>query len=289
MSSYARMSKAYAASDEISVDDGSRIAIMSDCHRGDGSWADSFAGNRNLFLAALDNYCGKGFTYIELGDGDELWENDDFSEIMSEYSDIFRVMAGFYSDGRLYLIYGNHDMVKRDIYNTVSSDGEFGRLFPSLRFREGLILNYLGNKIFLTHGHQADFFNSRFWRLARFLVRNLWRRLESLGVKDPTSASENLRKKTAVERNLMEWAAAESVMLIAGHTHRAVFPKPGEGLYFNDGSCVGRDRISAIEIENGNISLTKWSFRVKADGAVRARRDVISSGSLKEYFEKNGS
>ncbi len=290
MSSSDRMSRAYESAEEISVGDRSRIVIMSDCHRGDGSWADTFAGNRNLFLAALDDYDRKGFTYIELGDGDELWENGGFAEIMSEYGDIFRVMARFHLEGRLYLIYGNHDMVKRipgGNGNPLLSNKEFSRLFPRIGFPEGLILNYLGSRIFLTHGHQADFLNSRLWRLSRFLVRNLWRRLESLGVKDPTSASKNPRKKTAVERALMKWAKDKNVMLIAGHTHRAVFPAPGKGLYFNDGSCVNRDYISAIEIEGGNISLVKWSFKVREGGAVYAGRDVRSSAKLRDYLNLN--
>lgn len=36
------------------------------------------------------------------------------NEIIREHSDVFWLMSEFYKDNRLYLIYGNHDIVKRD-------------------------------------------------------------------------------------------------------------------------------------------------------------------------------
>ena len=53
----------------------SRYVIMSDCHRGEGTMNDNFLKNQNLYYAALNCYRERGFFYVELGDGEELWEN----------------------------------------------------------------------------------------------------------------------------------------------------------------------------------------------------------------------
>lgn len=52
-----------------------RYVFFSDCHRGYGGWNDNFAANQNLCFHALQYYYDRGFTYVEIGDGDELWEN----------------------------------------------------------------------------------------------------------------------------------------------------------------------------------------------------------------------
>ena len=118
---------------------------------------------------------------------------------------------------------------------------------------EGLILKHTvtENKIFLLHGHQADFFNDSLWRLNKFLVRYLWKPLELIGVNDPTSAARNNKRKKQVEKRLIHWVKREKLMIIAGHTHRPVIPDPDEPLYFNDGSCVHPQCITAIEIASG--------------------------------------
>ena len=109
-----RLTQVLSSSPRIPFNDYSRFIIMSDCHRGDGDWADNFSENQNLFCAALQYYYERGFTYIELGDGDELWENRSIDRIINTHSDAFWIMAQFYRAGRFYMIYGNHDIVKRD-------------------------------------------------------------------------------------------------------------------------------------------------------------------------------
>jgi len=283
-----RISEAFQDAPELTIDEGSRIVIMSDCHRGDGSWNDSFAANRNLFLAALGEYNKNRFTYIELGDGDELWEVKDFAAIAGLYKNVFALMARFYRDDRLYLLYGNHDMVKKDPEFVSENFGPLG--FPGLKVHEGLVLSHSSGKykIYLLHGHQADFFNDRLWKLSRFLVRYLWSPLESLGVNDPTSASQNSSKKDLVEQRLSRWAKEQGSIIVAGHTHRPVFSAPGEGLYFNSGSCVHREYVTAVEIKDGAISLVKWSQKVARDGTIYVGRDLLYGPEmLDKYFEKN--
>ncbi len=95
--------------EQIEFDDSKKFILFSDCHRGDGSWADDFAHNANLFSYALDYYYSNGFTYIEIGDGDELWENKSFKNIIEAHRNIFSKMSKFYEQGHLYLIWGNHN------------------------------------------------------------------------------------------------------------------------------------------------------------------------------------
>jgi hypothetical protein len=67
---YRRLSQAFKSARVFPFDDASRFVFFSDCHRGDNSRADSFVGNKELFLHALTHCYREGFTYIEVGDGD---------------------------------------------------------------------------------------------------------------------------------------------------------------------------------------------------------------------------
>jgi predicted phosphodiesterase len=291
-----RLSRALKAAKVIPFDQTSRIVLMSDCHRGDGSWGDDFSNNQNLFFAALSYYFEHGFTYIELGDGDELWENRNIKTIIDIHSDAFWLMSQFYQEGRFHMIYGNHDIVKRDPRYSQTNCETFYcdsavsdlSLFPGLEITEGILLKYKygDNQIFLTHGHQVDCFNSTFWRLARFLVRYVWRPLQLTGVRDPTSASKNYNRQNKIEKRLVHWSDKNKQMLICGHTHRPVFPKAGSSLYFNDGSCVHPRCITAIEIYNGFISLVKWATMTTPERLLYVGREVLEGPvRLNDYFK----
>jgi hypothetical protein len=59
---------------------------MSDMHRGNGTGADDFAHNSLLYKCALGYYLENDFTYIELGDAEELWENRGVDQIYITHS-----------------------------------------------------------------------------------------------------------------------------------------------------------------------------------------------------------
>ena len=96
-----RLNRAYENALCVPINRGSRIVLMSDCHRGIGNWGDNFQPNQNLFFAALQYYNRRNFTYIELGDGDELWENRSLQEIVRTHDNQFGIMSEFYRRGRL--------------------------------------------------------------------------------------------------------------------------------------------------------------------------------------------
>ena len=246
----------------------SKYILFSDCHRGDGRADDNFLKNELVYLAALSYYEKAGFTYLELGDGDELWENRSIRTIREMHPHSFEMLEKFNRKKRLYMVYGNHDMVKKDWKQQ--------RLWPGAVFCPGIILkDSLGKKnLFLTHGHQAGIMNSTFWKVNRFLVRYLWKNLELAGVPDPTSAAKNHKRKEMTEKRLETWAAEHHMILIAGHTHR---PMTGsaESPYFNTGSCVHPAGITGIEIENRRLALVKWALGTDDGQMVCVKREVL--------------
>jgi UDP-2,3-diacylglucosamine pyrophosphatase LpxH len=286
MSTSARLTAVFSSADEIPFDDTSKLILFSDCHRGDNSWADDFAPNQQLLFFALQHYLDAGFTYVEVGDGDELWENRDFAEIRRAHSHIFWLMREFYRDNRLYLMYGNHDIERQDpqiVARTLYQyDDERTRttqpLFEGIKVHEGLILHHTNtnNRIFLVHGHQADPVSDRWWRFSRFMVRHFWRHLQLLGLHDPTSAAQNYKKRGKIEQRLIEWIETQNQMLIAGHTHRSWFPDEGTPPYYNTGSCVHPRCITGIELQGRDITLIKWSIRPNDEGVLIVARDVLA-------------
>ena len=76
-----RIQKTYRDSLNLPLKPSSRYAVFSDCHRGTGKANDNFLQDEYLYLAALRYYFQRGFAYIELGDGDELWENRSMKSI----------------------------------------------------------------------------------------------------------------------------------------------------------------------------------------------------------------
>lgn len=270
---------------------------MSDCHRGQGNAGDNFLPNQILFYGALEYYLQNGFTYIELGDGDELWENRRMKPIVEVHSDAFWMLSNFYKDNRLYMLYGNHDIIKKrkgymsrhcDSYYCENTKKDIP-LLEGIDVLEGLILENKERKerIFLVHGHQGDFLNDTIWPVARFLVRYVWRKLELIGFLDPTGAGRPYKRKEKIEKRIASFSKEINQIVIAGHTHRPVFPMPEEGLYFNDGSCVHPRCITGIEIEKNEISLIKWSVCIKEDRSLFVGREVLEGPvSITDYYLK---
>lgn len=289
-----KLDKVYEHAKAVPFDSQSRLVIMSDCHRGQGNAADNFLANQAVCFGALEYYYQNGFTYIELGDGDELWENRQLKIIAEVHSDIFWMLSKFYEQKRLYMIYGNHDIVKRrkgymnehcNCYYCESSRRELP-LLPGINVLEGLILRSEDGtgELFLAHGHQGDLLNDTLWPLARFLVRYFWKRMELIGFLDPTGSGRPRKAKERVEKRLVSYTKERGRILIAGHTHRPVFSQPEEGLYFNSGSCVHPRCITCIEIENNEISLIKWSVRAGEDRKLQVEREVLEGPvSLASY------
>lgn len=288
MSYIKRLNHAFENAPILHITENTKYVFFSDCHRGTGNNNDNFLKNENCYFAALQYYYQYGFCYIEVGDGDELWENKKMSRIIEIHGDIFSLLSQFNKAGRLYMLYGNHDMIKK--YNKASFD-------DNVRYHEGIILKSQTTlmDLYVTHGHQADFFNSVLWRLSGFLVRHLWAPLEYLGVSDRTSAAKNNTKRNKVEKRLIDYAKYSDCLLLTGHTHK---PSLGDGSsnYYNCGSCVHPRCVTCIELYGYNIYLVKWHMSTEQKGGhfrniygqcppaypVYIKREVIASKNLLE-------
>lgn len=280
-----RLHKAFKDAPCIPLSTHTKYILISDCHRGNGSSGDNFLKNQHLYFAALKYYYENGYSYIELGDGDELWENRSIKQIIEVHSNVFWLLSKFYQERRLYLLYGNHDMIKKypkkvqqnfQSYTCPSGNNELP-LFPEIIFHSGLILRDQEKKkdIYLTHGHQTNLLNSDLWKINRFLVRYLWGPAERLGFLDPTSAAKNNKKKRKTEEKLTEWAKKEGHILITGHTHRPMIGTK-DAPYCNTGSCVHPRCITCIEIEHRCMTLVKWTVYTRADRSLYVAREVLA-------------
>lgn len=292
-----RLEAAYRNAECIPIGPGSRIVCMSDCHRGIGNHGDNFLPNQNVFYAALKYYYDRGFSYMELGDGDELWENRRLNRIVDFYSDIFRLLTRFCREDRFFMLYGNHDCRKKDgkfLQNHCKgcycmAEGCYRELFSEIRARESILLKdcTTGHGILLLHGHQGDLMNDFLWPVTALLVRYLWRPLELFGISDPTSTARNYKKRKRTEKRLAGFAEKKQLLLIAGHTHRPVLPRPGESLYLNVGSCVHPRSITALELEGSRLTLVKWSIMARYGRSLSVEREVLSGPYLlKAYWEE---
>lgn len=296
MSVMKRLDGVYKNALRLNRSDCSKFVLMSDCHRSDGSSSDLFRQNMNVYVSALRHYYRAGFTYFELGDGDEMWANKDFSYVSRFSEEAFHELTRFYESGRYHMLYGNHDLVKRRkkwaernlrTYKSQHNDTVMP-LFPGIKPREAIVLGKPGanEDILLIHGHQADFFNDKMWPLARFLVRHIWRPAENIGMRDPFSPSNNPGRKSDIDKAFRDWSEKNRVMLIAGHTHRTVFPKYSEPMYFNDGCCVYPRFMTAIEIDVASISLVKWRVTAGEEGLLRVTRSVLHGPfAIEGYFD----
>ena len=269
--------RAFSNALRISGENHPKIVLMSDCHRGTGTWADSFLANRPVYTAALKYYAQKDFTYIELGDGDELWGNRRFSDIYRAHREVFQIFHMLAAQNRIFLLYGNHDREK-----------EKGVLqkrnmpFP-LPFYEAVVVNMqYGPDLYLMHGHQGDFLNDVHWKLTRSLVRYLWKPLELRGIKDPTSAAKNYTKVREIEEEYIAFSRDKHCILAAGHTHKPTLMDADYGMYFNSGSCIHPGAVTAIEIQEntGKATLVKWSVCSRKDMSLYVCRERLKELSI---------
>ena len=294
---------------------GVKLVCMSDMHRGDGSGADDFAQNSLIYRCALGHYLENGFTYVELGDAEELWENDNFDQIYITHTSVYELLAKFHDPDpaktRYLKVWGNHDLYWKD------NESVYRTLFPGIETHEGIILETglregggvaAVGAILLIHGHQADpKCSGEAAAVSRFFVHNFWPDLQRCGVKDPTRADLNPGLCNEVDKRLHEWASRNDqgiAAIIAGHTHRAVFENLSlterrymeskvktDGVkiknqpdvrYYNTGSCVHSLCITGIEItlENGPcLRLVKWGQATEGH-ALTIQRTVLEETEL---------
>lgn len=291
-----RLDSCYQKAKIIEFDDTSKFVLFSDVHRGDNSMSDEFAHNQNIYYHALMQYLNNDYTYIELGDGDELWEHSKFKVIMGAHSDVFLLIREFFKKNRLYMMVGNHNIfVKNNNWlkkNYYKFQDDFldrrSELFPNIETFESLRLVYkkTQQEFLVVHGHQGDLFNDRLWFVSMLSLRYFWRFLHVLGFRNPASPAKNRVKRHKIEMAFSKWIRDNRIAIICGHTHRPKLSKAYEVPYFNTGCCIHPRGINGIEIVDGQIMLIDWRVRPEEDGSLRITKKVIRGPISIDSFKR---
>lgn len=201
-----------------------KFVILSDQHKGARDGADMFAGAERNYLAALDYYYGGQFTYINLGDSEELWENI-FLTVKNHNQATFDKEKLFIDADRFIKIFGNHDLYwGNDPLAMLSLTQIYDK---AIRIYEGAILQAdVSGKtlsIFMTHGHQGDLQSDGNW-FSKWFVSDIWGPLQGYLRINPNTPAFNNQLKTDHNRIMYEWSSQrKDTLLITGHTHQPVF------------------------------------------------------------------
>lgn len=296
MSNGQRLTKIFENAKVITFNDDDRLVFFADVHRGNNSWADEFARNEAIYTYALQHYYDNDFTYIEVGDGDELLKFKYVEPIRTAHEQVYRLLQKFHREKRLHYIFGNHDIEYgrpelvqfklNHIFDPVTEKDEI--LFDDFKAHEALVFRHeeSGVKLFAVHGHQGkDFFPYFIW-LHRVLLRMVWRPLQMMGFQDPTSVAQRPNKRQKVEEELVQWTADYKQPMITGHTHKERFPKVGKTPYFNTGSCIHLRWITCIEVIEGKIALIRWRIKPNKKGQLIVKRSVQKGWKRIERFKQ---
>lgn len=280
-----RLNGAYDDARVEYFDETTKYVFFSDHHRGDGSLSDEFTRNRNIFEYAIEYYYQNGYTYIEAGDGDELWEFPDAKVIKNAHPVVFNTIKKFFDDDRFIMMYGNHNIylknqayVEEHYYTNYDEYTEtFFDFLKEVEPIESLILRHreTGQEIFTVHGHQGDAPNDQFWVPTMLSLKYFWRFLHAFGIRNPSSPVKNMSRRHKIEKNYTKWIAENKKILICGHTHRFKFPKKNQLPYFNIGCCVYPTIITAIELEGEMISLVRWKISSNPEGKLSIIREIM--------------
>jgi len=198
-----------------------KYAILSDLHFGDGGPADDFRNNIEAMKRLLHHYSENDFRIILLGDIEELWQFD-LDMIKKRYdTEVYSLFRKFEAD-RVIRVFGNHDREWESPHDPVMNNPDKTKGAPeALKMKDG------NNDfcILLVHGHQGNIESDKNSWSSKFFVR-LYKKIEpwlkrfKIGIHPPAIKSQ---VTTDYEQVMYAWAKQNKVILICGHSHRAIF------------------------------------------------------------------
>jgi UDP-2,3-diacylglucosamine pyrophosphatase LpxH len=200
---------------------GNKYILFSDLHLGDGGKADDFCENEETLMIALAYYLERGFKLILVGDIEELWQFG-LEEVRSRYFPTIYKAFRMFADSHRFRLYGNHDgdWNKPFVDPSRVSPVQLGIALEALKMKDadGKV------RILICHGHQGDIESDREAWTSRIAVR-LYRLVEPLLRKIGKTNPPAIRSQiiTSHEKIFYLWAKRNKVLIICGHTHRAIF------------------------------------------------------------------
>lgn len=201
-----------------------RYIVFSDQHKGCRDFADDFAPAETNYRKALQHYFDQGFTFINIGDCEELWENTPRTVIEHNRLPLLEE-ARFLQEDRYYRVFGNHDLEWNYlIQQTQYLKPIFG---DKLKVYEGILLktsykdqNYT---LLLAHGHQGDK-KSDGNAFSKWVVAAIWtpiQRFLEISINTTADSFELVDRHNVM---MYEWSATQkNLVFISGHTHKPVF------------------------------------------------------------------
>lgn len=201
-----------------------KFIIFSDQHKGAKTGSDIFALAEKNYLCALNYYNDANYTYINLGDGEELWGNS-VEDVINNNEASFKLERLFVQRKAFIKVFGNHDLYwDNNPLAGLNLEKIYGQ---KIRIYEGIILqtnfDAIVATIFLTHGHQGDLQSDGNW-FSKWFVSNVWAPFQLFLQLNLNTPSVNDHLKTLHNQFMYEWSALqESLLLITGHTHQPVF------------------------------------------------------------------
>ncbi len=207
-----------------------RMVVFSDLHRGARDGADDFERCEPAYNAALGWYLEHGYELFLLGDIEELWEND-VEEVLPAYADTALLEQAFHEGPGLRRFFGNHDATWRDPLTAERWLADGVDVLEALRLRVVDGDTRLG-ELFFVHGHQGTDGSDRGAWLARLALRRVWRKVQRTQGWLTTTPSQDNELRYRHDQAMFHWARShvinaapdDGLALIAGHTHRTVFP-----------------------------------------------------------------
>lgn len=275
-----------------------KFIVFSDQHKGDKSWGDDFKTNETNYLAALKYYNDNNFTFIALGDTEELWKFR-VDKILPVNEKALAAEAAFQPE-RFFKTFGNHDLMWKNKIDVLLWLKKYFAM--PLTVHEGILIKLRTAEkilnVFLTHGHQGDMMsdNNRF---STWIVAHLWMPLQRYLRINVNTPSNDYSLKNKHNIMMSDWSAEkQDLILVTGHTHVPVFASgkyfdhpsnniPGKEQhflkpsYFNSGCCCYSDGdITGIEISDGYIRLIKWY-----DEEVSPKRMVLEEKNMEDLMK----
>jgi UDP-2,3-diacylglucosamine pyrophosphatase LpxH len=195
-----------------------KYVIMSDIHLGDGKGADDLVKNEKTLEGALNYYNQTGYSLILLGDIEEFWQFD-LDKIISKYQNTVYNSIKAFGDDRVYRVFGNHDID----WKTLPDPAKNTPTKPACATEALKMKDSSGHaRILLVHGHQGDKESDKNAWSSRFWVR-LYKFIEPAIKIDRLLPAKKCQIMKNYEKILYSWAKEKKVILICGHSHRAIF------------------------------------------------------------------
>jgi predicted phosphodiesterase len=266
----------------ISFDaDKDKFIIFSDQHKGGKDAADDFMPAEKNYLGALQHYYNEAYTFISLGDSEELWENTPKVAIEKNRISLLEE-AKFLQSDRYYRVFGNHDLEwKYPIQQSLFLKPIFG---DKLKIYEGICLKtkYNGKQysILLAHGHQGDK-KSDGNPLSTWVVAALWtpvQRYLEVTINTPATSYE-----LTDQHNIMmyEWSKEQlNLIFISGHTHKPVFASLDhmERLSLQLEHAKANNNTSLVERTEKEIQLRMKDYAGKVQHRTMVKPSYFNAG-----------